>query len=179
MSGKAIGAAAGIAGLFLSGALSAAEIAIDCPADAGLPELVFGFAADTLSIKDASGTATLQASFHELSAGMFAIQAWGPTETPMPNLADMDRCLGDGLKKQDMQATDASAVTYLSNLCRLKLMPEATAQRIDAKYEITALDPKSATVFISRSYTVASSVTGEPLQLDEWPIRQCAVISGP
>jgi hypothetical protein len=125
------------------------------------------------------GYPRLPASLSQASAGMFAIQGWGAMETPMPDLADMDRCLGDGLKNKGMQATDRDAVAFVGNLCRLKLMPGAAVQKVAARYEITALDPKAATVFISRSYTVASSVTGEPLQLDEWPIRQCAVISGP
>ena len=72
-----------------------------------------------------------------------------------------------------------SALAYVANLCRMKLLPSASVQKIEVEITATTLDPEKAMVFIQRRYTVPSKVTAKPIQLDEFPPRNCNIVKGP
>jgi hypothetical protein len=110
---------------------------------------------------------------------MFGIKGSGPMEAVMPDPAAFDDCLVARLKQQDASAADASALAYVVNLCRLKLLSSGSVQKIEAEFTATALDPGKATVSIQRWYAVPSKVTGKPMQLAEFPVRNCDVVKGP
>jgi hypothetical protein len=157
----------------------AAEILMECPATDRAPKVALRFNADILSVTDAQGTSALRGSLQPIQPGVFGIKGSGPMEAVMPDPGAFDDCLVARLKQQDASATNESAVTYVANLCRLKLLPSGSVQKVEAVFTATALDPGKATVFIQRSYTVPSKVTGKPMQLDEFPPRNCDVIKGP
>lgn len=157
----------------------AAEILMECPATDHGAKVTLRFDADVLSVTDARGTAALPAFFQDIRPGMFGIKGSGPMEAPMPDPAALDDCLVARLKQQDASAADASALAYVANLCRMKLLPSASVQKIEAEITATALDPEKAMVFIQRRYTVPSKVTAKPIQLDEFPPRNCNIVKGP
>ena len=160
-------------------AAKAAEILMECPATDHAPKVALRFDADVLSVTDARGTAALRGSLQNIRPGMFGIKGLGPMDAVMPDPAAFDDCLVARLKQQDASAADASALTYVANLCRVKLLPAGRVQKVEAEFTATALDPGKATLFIQRRYTVPSKVTGKPMQLDEFPPRNCDVVKGP
>jgi hypothetical protein len=162
-----------------SAAASAAEILMECPATDHAPKIALRFDADVLSVTDARGTAALTGSLQNIRPGMFGIKGSGPMDAMMPDPGALDDCLIARLKQQDASATDASALTYVANLCRGKLLPAGRVQKVEAEFTATALDPAKATLFIQRRYMVASKVTGKPMQLDEFPPRNCDIVKGP
>ena len=172
-------ASIGSALLILAATGAAAEIRLDCPAPDPAAKIQLRFDADVLSITDGRGTSALQASLQTIQPGMFGIKGAGPMEAIMPDPAAFDDCVVGRLKQQDASATDPSALAYVANLCRLKLMPSGRVQRVEAAFTATALDPGKATLFIQRSFTVPSKVTGKPMQLDEFPLRSCDIVKGP
>ena len=157
---------------------AAAEILLECPATDHGPKLGLRFDADMLSVTDGRGTANLQAFLQNIRPGMFGIRGSGPMDAVMPDPAALDDCLAARLKQQDASAADASALAYVANLCRLKLMPSGSVQKVEAELTATALDPGTAMVFIQRRYMVPSKLTGKPMQLDEFPPRNCVVVKG-
>ena len=97
----------------------------------------------------------------------------------MPEPAALDSCLLTKLKQQSAMAKDEDAVIYSAGLCRFDLASSQTSQKVDAQLNATSLEGKTAQVFIQRTYTAPSAVSGKPVQIDEWPTRQCAVLAGP
>lgn len=165
--------------LTLAASGAEAEIRMDCPATDHAAKMELRFDADVLSVTDARGTSALRGSLQPIAPGMFGLKGTGSMQAMMPDPAAFDDCVVARLKQQDASAADASALTYVANLCRLKLMPSGRVQAIEAEFTATALDPAKATLFIQRSYTMPSKVTGKPMQLDEFPTRNCDVVKGP
>jgi hypothetical protein len=158
---------------------ASAKVAIDCPADGPTPMMSLRYDADSLSVTHASGTVALPASIQRDPSGMFSIRASGPMEASMPEPAALDQCLAAKLKEQEATAADTGTLDYVAYLCRLKLSPSGTVQKTKTVFTITALDPDKAMLFIQRRYTVPSAVTGKPIQLDEFPLRNCNVLTRP
>lgn len=131
-----------------------------------------------LNVTDADGTAGMPATLQGDAADMFTIQASGLIEGAMPALEALDGCVAGKLKQQGAAATDTDALTFVLNQCRLQLASASSRQKVDATFIVTSMEKGNASLMISRRYTVPSEVTGAPLQLDEWPMRQCNVASG-
>jgi hypothetical protein len=132
-----------------------------------------------LSVTDARGTAALPASMQQMQPGLFGIKGSGTMDAVMPDPGAFDDCLIARLKQQDANPADPSALAYVANLCRLKLMPSGRVQKVEAEFTATALDPGKATLSVQRSYAVPSKVTGKPMQIAELPARNCNVVKGP
>lgn len=130
-----------------------------------------------MNVTDADGTAAVSATLQGDPSGMFTIQALGPIEGAMPALDALDGCLAGKLKQQGAVATDTDTLTFVLNQCRLKLATASIRQKVDATFTITSIDKGSASLLLSRRYVVPSAVTGNPMQLDEWPMRECSVVS--
>jgi hypothetical protein len=158
---------------------AAAEVVLECPATDHGPQVALRFDADVLSVTDARGTAALRGSIQHIQPGMFGIKGSGAMEAVMPDPAAFDDCIVARLKQQDASPSDPSALAYVTNLCRLKLLPTGRVQMVEVEFTATALDPGKATLAIQRSYAVPSKVTGKPMQLAEFPLRNCTVIKGP
>lgn len=157
----------------------AAELTFTCPAAGFAPELTLELHGNVLRVSDADATADLVAVVNGDPSGIFTIAATGPMLAPMPPLPDLERCTSGKLADQGAPASDTDALAYTLNLCRLQLLPTATPQSIEASYTITSLTPGSATALISRTYVTTSPLTGQPLRLDEWPMRQCVATAQP
>lgn len=156
-----------------------AETLVECPATDRGQRISLRFDADVLSVTDMRGTAALRGSIQHTQPGMFGIKGSGTMEAVMPDPAAFDDCLTARLKQQDASPTNPSALSYVANLCRMKLLPSGSVQKVEAEITATALDPAKATVFIQRRYMVPSKITGKPMQLDEFPPRNCDVVKGP
>lgn len=159
--------------------IAAAEVVLECPATDHGAQVALRFDADVLSVTDARGTAAVPGSIQHIRPGMFGIKGAGPMEAVMPDPAAFDDCIVARLKQQDASPSDPSALAYVTNLCRLKLLPSGRVQKVDVEFTATALDAGKATLSIQRSYAVPSKVTGKPMQLAEFPVRNCNVIKGP
>lgn len=171
---SALFAAVTVGGLLASVAV-AAEISLECPAAGFSPALALHLSGTMLIVSDPAGRAELPAILNGDPFGMFTIEASGPMEAAMPVLADLEICAEGKLQDQGAAPTDADALVYVLNLCRLKLQSAATPQVAAARFVLTSMAAGSASLLISRSYVEASRMTGAPLQLDEWPMRQCRV----
>lgn len=161
--------------VLLLGGAHAAEIAITCPADGSALELKLKLDGEQLNVTDTNGTASVPAHIDTDPSGMFAISASGPVEAVMPSLGALDTCIAEKLKAQGMTASDRDVVIFSANQCRLELASSSTKQRVTGNFTVTSMDKGQASLLISHQYTMPSAVTGEPMQLDEWPMRNCEV----
>lgn len=153
---------------------------MSCPAVDGKPELTLSFEGATLSLSDADTSASLPAALElDPTRTLFGIRASGAMKALMPDLAAMDACVKGKLTEQAMPATDADIVGYNINSCRLRLPKLPDTQEVQAELSVTSFEPKVAQLYVANAYIAPSSVTGKPLRIDEWPIRDCVVQSGP
>ena len=83
------------------------------------------------------------------------------------------------LRNTGAAAADAHMLAHLSNACRVKLIPSGTVQKVQAQLTLTSIDKGKAVLFVQQQYLMASAVTGKPLQLDEFPVRNCVVLTVP
>ena len=157
----------------------AAEISINCPATDIYADLELRLSGVTLTVTDTDGAAELPATLNGDPAGMFTVEAVGTMEGVLPVLADLETCVTAKLAQQGAAASDADALAFGLNQCRLKLTASAVRQKLDASFVVTSLDKGSASLLISRRFIAPSGLTGAPLQLDEWPMRQCNVGPAP
>ena len=153
----------------------AADISINCPAAEVGPQVSLRFNGDMLAVTDKDGTNDLAASLQGDAAGVFTIYGSGAMNAMMPNGSELDQCIAEKLKQLGATAADADALGSVSNTCQQKLLPTAVKQNVQVQFTVTSIDKGAATLFIQRQYLTPSAVTGKPLWLDEWPLRNCEV----
>jgi hypothetical protein len=162
---------------FLCSTVSAAQITIICPADGPSAELKLQLDGEHLNIIDPKEPVSLAARLDSDPSGAFAIAASGPMSNTMPVLPDLDKCIAAKLKEHGETAAAKDMVIYFTNACRLALAPSATKQLVTASFIVNSFDKGQASLLISNDYLAPSTITGKPLQLNEWPMRQCTVAS--
>lgn len=162
---------------FLCSMVSAAQIIIICPADGPSAELKLQLDGEHLNIIDANEAVSLPANFNSDPSGAFEIAASGPMSNTMPVLPDLDKCITGKLNQHGETAAAKDMVIYFTNECRLALAPAATKQLVTASFTVNSFDKGQASLLISNDYLSPSTITGKPLQLNEWPMRQCIVAS--
>ena len=166
----------GLAVVTLISSATAQEVVIACPAGSGdLAALDLRFGADVLTLVDTERTSALPARLNGDPAGIYIINASGLIETMMPPLDALDTCLTDKLATLGFTAANADELAYAANGCRLDLKDVETLQPAQAVIEVTVMDPRSAMVFIARTYTAPSAVTGAPVELAEFPPLNCSL----
>ncbi|MHB1104470.1 MAG: hypothetical protein ACYC0C_17175 [Devosia sp.] len=149
-----------------------AEIALSCPDASGEKGTSLLFANGTLSFSEEGRTMALNGTIQNGLAGEFSITASGEMDALMPRLESLDACIATKLQAK---ATDGDALAYVLNSCRLRLASEAIRQKISATFTIASVEPGLAVIFRQRRYLHASSVTGEPVQINEFPPWNCDV----
>lgn len=150
----------------------------ECPADEAEPQLSLNYQADSLVVSDGKTTATLPATFRG-APNEFAIQATGPLESLMPDLAAMDKCIAAGLTDQNTTAQDLGVLTYLIVNCRSKTLKTSTQQKVQASIVVTVApdEPNSAYLGFDRNYLTPSTVSGTFLSIPQLlPIRKCSFV---
>ena len=161
--------ASGVAGL----PAAAAPLRFHCAALDALPEARLTFENETLTVEENGRSIALDGSIDGRQPENYTISASGRGEVPLPEAAAMDDCLAAALKANGASATDGDSVAFLVNSCQLELAPRAAAQVADLSYQIIVMAPQPAQLFVTRTYTTPSSVTGTPLAVPEWPMRSC------
>ncbi len=156
-----------------------ANVTFSCPEGEAGSKLLLSYANDALSIADGNVTTSLPATIQGDAAGIFTVYGSGPMDATMPEPAAMDACLSAKLKEQGVTADDKDMLAYDSNACRVELIPNGTIQKVQAQLTLTSIDKGKATLFIQRQYLTPSTITGLPLQLDEFPTRNCDVVLMP
>ncbi|MGB8817161.1 MAG: hypothetical protein WCC66_04480 [Rhizobiaceae bacterium] len=181
LTGRLISKMAALAalGALMTSGCAAAEITMECPQGEAGAKLSLVYEADTLTVNEADSSATLAGSIQLDPSGIFAIYGSGPTEAKMAEPGALDACVAASLTTQGAVAGDSGALGYAINACSVKLAPSATMQKVQAQYTLTSIDKGKATLFIQRQYFQPSVVTGKPLQIDVFPMRECAVLAGP
>ena len=168
------GTRAACAGLALVLALtpaSAADFSFRCAGADGTPDADLAFAGEVLTVVEDGRTATLVGRVEGEPPENYGISAAGRGDAMLPEAAAMDACLDKGLKAQGATAADDDAVAYVVNGCRLDLA--AVAQPADLSYQIIFMAPGPAQLFVTRTYATPSAVTGAPITVPEWPMRNC------
>ena len=158
---------------------AAAGLAIECPQSEAGPKLSLSYVPDMLSVTEGVSAASLSASLQGDPAGIFTLYGTGPMDAMMPEASALDECLTAKLKEQGVTAADADMLAYGANACRLKLASSGSVQKVQAQLTLTSVDKGKAILFIQRQYLTPSALTGKPLQLDEFPTRNCEVLSVP
>ena len=160
---------------------AATELKFDCAANEVEPQMTLHYSGESLTVKDDKTNTTLVGSFMG-SPTEFHIQCSGPMEAMMPDLAAFDGCLAAGLKKQKTTAQDIDTLTYVEVNCRSEVKQSATLQKIQGSVSVTSdpSQPGMAFLDIERDYLTASTVTGKPLALVQWPpLRSCSFVMVP
>lgn len=161
--------------LILPVVVVAADATFTCPAADAAPAIEMRFSGDTLEVVDPAGTASLSASLEGDVADMFGVTGFGEADQMVPDPADTDACLAAGLKSEGGSADDKDVVASLLAGCQVELAGKKLKLPVDLHVTATVIDPGTAMLFIQRTYQAASTVTGTPLTLDEWPTRDCTV----
>jgi hypothetical protein len=156
-----------------------AEIALSCPGASGEKGTSILFADGALSFSEEGQTVALKGTIQNGPAGEFSITASGEMDALMPRLDSLDACIAAKLQEQRAKVTDGDALAYVLNSCRLRLASEAIRQKILATVTVTSVEPGEAVVFLQRRYLHASSATGAPVQIDEFPTWNCDVKAAP
>lgn len=157
---------------------ASAEISIECPEGEAEPNLSMIYAHDTLSVTNENSAVSLPATIQGETTGMFTVYGSGTMDAMMPEATALDECLAAELREHGATAADVDMLAYSSNTCRLKLMPSGSLQKVQSQFTLTSTDKGKAMLFVQRQYLKPSAVTGKPLQLDEFPPRNCIVLSG-
>ena len=155
------------------------ELKFDCPADEVQTQLTLIYKAESLTISEGSSSTTLAATFMG-APEEFAIQASGQLESLMPDMAALDKCIAEGLKKQNTTAKDLDTLTYLVVNCRSETIKTSAQQKVHASIVISAGlgEPNTALVNLDRNYLTPSAVTGMFLTLPQWPPnRTCSFLT--
>lgn len=168
--------ACSLAGALIGLPATAAPLRFHCAALDATPEAELTFEDETLTVVEDGHTATLEGSVEGQPPENYTINATGQGEASLPEAAAMDGCLAAALKAQGAAATDGDTVAYLVNSCRLELAPKAVAQTADLSYQLIVMAPEPAQLFVTRTYTMPSSVTGAPIAIPEWPMRNCNLV---
>ena len=166
----ALGLALGLPGVVL-----AAEARFSCPAVDAVQAIELHFHDEALDVTDPVGTATLPASLEGDVSDMFGVSGFGPADQMAPEPAEMDACLAARLKSVGSTADDTDMVGYVLAGCQKDLADKVVKQSVDLHVTATVVDAGQAMVAVQRTYHAASTVTGAPLTLDEWPTRDCTV----
>lgn len=106
---------------------------------------------------------------------MFGVSGFGPADQLVPEPADVDACLAARLKSVGSGTDDKDMISYVLAGCQADLAGKKVKQSVDLHVTATVIDKGQAMVFVQRTYHAASTVTGAPLTLDEWPTRNCVV----
>lgn len=162
-----------LAGGLIALPATAAVLRFHCDALDASPEAELAFEGDTLTVVEDGRTATLAGSIEGQPPETYSINASGQGEAALPEATAMDDCLAAALKAQGAAATDGDTVAYLVNSCRLELAPKAVPQAAELSYQLIVMGPEPAQLFVTRTYTTPSVVTGAPIAVPEWPMRNC------
>lgn len=167
---------ASLAAAFASSVM-AADIVVDCPQQDALPPLTYVYTADTLTLGDDPNT--LPAFVREdPDTDMMAIRATGETEAPMPEPVALDACIDERLKKFGFDITEEDVAFTSAMSCRNDMAESLVPTRINIVVEVMSMEKGSASVFTSRTYVAPSALLGKPIEISEWPLRNCTV-TGP
>lgn len=158
----------------------AETVTLKCDAPSEMTLVYEGDESGTLTLTDSSGAfslpATMQTREGEVdgeSTKATGILANGPVSTMMPAKAAIEACVrsklsGDLLQDSDVVFTTALGVQHVS----------ADGQepvQVNAKVEISVVEPPDAYVFITRTYVEPSSLAGGKIELSSMPPTKCAL----
>ena len=101
------------------------------------------------------------------------ILANGPVSTMMPNKAAIEACVKSKLSGDLLADSDVVFTTALG--CSTSVPIGKEPVEVNAKVEISVVEPPSAYVFITRTYVEPSSLAGGKIELSSMPPPQCAL----
>ncbi len=151
-------------------------IDVTCPADEFVSAVTIHFDDDVLNVHDDNVDITLPGSYHVDPTGtMFTVQGFGAAQVMMPDRAVLESCVAEAAKQNGTVVTNSESVAYEVVNCAFNLREGRTLQAANISFKISSLDPGNAMVFIIRSYAETSSLVGEPMEIPEFPTRNCTV----
>lgn len=134
----------------------------------------------TLTVTDASGAFSLPASMETREGEVdgtpvkvTGILANGPVSTKMPDKAAIEACVKGKLSGEMLADADIVFMTVLGCSSSAPIGPEPV--QVNAKVEISVVEPPGAHVFITRTYVEPSSLAGGKIELSSMPPPQCAL----
>lgn len=164
-----------------SGRSEAETVTLKCDAPAEMTIVYDGTKSGTLTVTDSSGAFSLPASMETREGEVdgtpmkaTGILASGPVSTMMPDKAAIETCVKSKLSGDLLADSDVVFTTALG--CSSSAPMGKEPVQVNAKIEISVVEPPSAYVFITRTYTEPSSLAGGKIELSSMPPPQCALV---
>jgi hypothetical protein len=156
-------------------------VTLKCDAPSEMTLVYDGDDSGTLTVTDASGAFSLPATMETRegevdgeSIKATGILANGPVTTVMPDKAAIEACVSSKLSGELLADADVVFATALGCSSSAPLGKEPV--QVNAKVEISVVEPPGAYVFITRTYAEPSSLAGGKIELSSMPPPQCALV---
>jgi hypothetical protein len=177
---KAVLAIFALAFVSASNPSKAETVTLKCDAPSEMTLVYEGDDSGTLTVTDSSGAFSLPASMEKREGDVdgtpikaTGILANGPVSILMPDKAAIEACVKSKLSGDLLQDSDVVFTTALG--CSTSAPIGKEPVQVNAKVEISVVEPPSAYVFITRSYVEPSSLAGGKIELSSMPPPQCAL----
>ena len=165
----------------VSGCSEAETVTLKCDAPSEMTLVYEGDDSGTLTVTESSGAFSLPArketregEVDGQSIKATGILANGPVTTMMPDKAAIEACVRSKLSGELLQDSDVVFATALS--CGTSAPMGKEPVEVNAKVEISLVEPPNAYVFITRTYVEPSSLAGGKIELSSMPPPQCALV---
>lgn len=151
-----------------------------CNAPSEMTLVYEGDESGTLTVTESSGAFSLPARMETREgevdgtpAKAMGILANGPVSMMMPDKEAIEACVKSKLSGDLLADADVVFTTALG--CSSSAPMGKEPVQVDAKVEISVVEPPSAYVFITRTYVEPSSLAGGKIELSSMPPPQCAL----
>ena len=159
----------------------AETITLKCAAPSQMTLVYEGDDSGTLTVTDSSGGFSLPARMETREGEVdgtpmkaTGILANGPVSTIMPDKAAIETCVKSKLSGDLLEDSDVVFTTALG--CSTSAPMGKEPVQVNAKVEISVVEPPSAYVFITRTYVEPSSLAGGKIELSSMPPPQCDLV---
>jgi hypothetical protein len=150
--------------------LEAATVTLKCDAPSAMTLVYEGEESGTLTVTDSSGTFSLPARMETREGEVdgtpmkaTGILANGPVAAMMPDKAAIEACVRSKLSGDLLEDSDVVFTTALG--CSTSAPMAKEPVQVNAKVEVSVVEPPDAYVFITRTYVEPSSLAGGKIEL--------------
>ena len=159
----------------------AKTVTLKCAAPSEMTLVYDGDESGTLTVTDSSGAFSLPARMETREGDVdgtptkaTGILANGPVSTMMPDKGAIEACVKGKLSGDLLEDPDVVFTTALG--CSTSAPMAKEPVQVNAKVEISVVEPPDAYVFVTRTYVEPSSLAGGKIELSSMPPPRCTLV---